>query len=60
MLAAKDLLDSLDKMENEENYKCANDDFDFGEVLKFYVGDSMSNHQIRYDDEQKNDFSFDT
>ncbi len=56
MLAAKDLLDSLDKLETEENYKCANDDFDFGEVLKFYAGDSVPNHNLRYDDEQKNNF----
>lgn len=59
MLAAKDLLDSLDKMEKEENYKCSNDDADFGEVLKFYAGDSVPDYKIRYDDDQISDFSFD-
>lgn len=37
MLAAEDMLKSLSKMEEEENYKLDNDDYDFGEVLKFYA-----------------------
>lgn len=59
MLAAKDLLHSLDQMEQEKNYKCENDDFDFGEVLKFYAGNSTPNYKLRYDDAQADDFSFD-
>lgn len=59
MLAAKNLLDSMDKIENGENYMCKNDDFDFGEVLKFCATDSIPNCKIRYDDEPINDTSFD-
>lgn len=39
MLMAADMLKSLSKMEDEENYKRDNDDYDFGEVLKFYADD---------------------
>lgn len=57
MLAAKDLLESLSNVEDEEISKYENDDYDFGEVLKLYEGTTY-NQKIRYSDTKK-ETSFD-
>lgn len=49
MLNAKNLLKSLSGVEDEQNLKYENDDYDFGEVLKH-------NHEIRYSDGEKRIF----
>ena len=49
MLAAKGLLETLSNIEEDEDSKYENDDFDFGEVLKLYEGTSH-NHDFRYSD----------
>lgn len=58
MLAAKNLLESLSKIEDEENSKYENDDKDFGEVLKLYK-DTEYNQEVRYSDGKKREISFD-
>ena len=58
MLAAKELLEALSKIEEDEDSKYENDDYDFGEVLKLYEG-TTHNQEVRYSDGKKRDTSFD-
>lgn len=58
MLAAKELLEALSKIEEDEDSKYENDDYDFGEVLKLYEG-TAHNQEVRYSDGKKRDTSFD-
>lgn len=58
MLAAKELLESLSKIEDDENSKYENDDHDFGEVLKLYE-ETAHNQEVRYSDGEKRNISFD-
>lgn len=58
MLAAKDFLESLSKIEDNEDSKFENDDHDFGEVLKLYEG-TVHNQEVRYSDGKKRNISFD-
>lgn len=51
MLTAKNLLDSLSNVKDEEIFKYENDDYDFGEVLKLYE-ETTYNQKIRYSNNQ--------
>lgn len=44
---AKALLEALEKSESENNSLPENDDYDFGEVLKFYSGGAITHHELR-------------
>lgn len=60
MLQAKNLLDAL--KEKDKPDKCGgNNDFDFGEILKFCNSDQpkTQGHKLRYSDGQERTFSFD-
>lgn len=59
MLAAKDLLESLSKIEDNEDSKYRNDDHDFGKVLQYCSDDVVHNRELLCSDEQKRFFSFD-
>lgn len=59
MLAANNLLESLARNDETENYTDSNDDYDFGKVLGLYkTTDSVSERKIRYSDGQERPFSF--
>lgn len=59
MLQAKNLLDVLEE-KNKPDECGGNNDFDFGEVLKFcYSGQQKTQgHKLRYSDGQERTFSF--
>lgn len=57
MLLADDMLKSLSEMEKSGNYKRDNDDFNFGEVLKFYSDGSVD--KSKYVNEQHKNYSSD-
>lgn len=56
---AKALLEALNKSENESNCQPENDDYDFGEVLKFYSGGVITHHELRFCDTPDDSFSYD-
>mgnify|MGYP001066665419 CR=1 FL=1 len=56
---AKALLEALDRSENESNCQPENDDYDFGEVLKFYSSGVITHHELRFFDELDGNFSYD-
>lgn len=56
---AKALLEALEKSESENNSLPENNDYDFGEVLKFYSGGAITHHELRFFDELDNSFSYD-
>lgn len=56
MLAAKNMISSLEK---EENYTNHNDDCDFGVVLESYDNNTVHRHKFRYSDGKEEEFSFD-
>ncbi len=56
---AKALLEALERSENENNCQPENDDYDFGEVLKFYSGGAITLHELRFFDELDDSFSYD-
>lgn len=58
MLATKGLLEALSNIEEDEDSKYENDDYDFGEVLKLYEG-TVHNQEVRYSDGKKREISFD-
>ena len=57
VLLADDMLKSLSEMEKSGNYKRDNDDFNFGEVLKFYSDGSVD--KSKYVNEQHKNYSSD-
>lgn len=58
MLAAERLLKSLSKIEDDEDAKYENNDYDFGEVLKLYEG-TLHNQEVRYSDGESRSIVFD-
>ena len=60
MLQAKNLLDALAEKNTSDVYD-QNNDFDFGEVLKFCNSGQQKTqgHKLRYSDGQERTFSFD-
>ncbi|KAI4448494.1 hypothetical protein C823_003014 [Eubacterium plexicaudatum ASF492] len=60
MLQAKNLLDALAEKDTSDVYD-QNNDFDFGEVLKFCNSGQpkTQGHKLRYSDGQERTFSFD-
>lgn len=56
MLAAKNMLEALEK---EDNYVNHNDDHDFGEVLTSFDDNTKHQHKFRYLDGKEEFFSFD-
>lgn len=56
MLVADNLLKALNN-NNSADYKNANEDYDLGDVLRFY-DDKSENHKIRYTDGTEKILSF--
>lgn len=57
MLAADNLLKTLSNNETA-NYKNENEDYDLGEVLRFFSDGINTTHKLRYDDGHEEFFSF--
>lgn len=63
MLQVRGLLDALNDLEenNQSNFNSQNNDYDFGDVLRFFETDKNKTrgHKLRYSDGTEKTFSFD-
>lgn len=57
MLATDNLLKALSN-NNTANYKDENEDYDLGEVLRFFCDGINTTHKLRYDDGNEGIFYF--
>lgn len=58
-LEVKAFLESLSRIEDDEDFKYECNDYDLGEVLDFFADGEPRRHLLRYSDGTEEMFSFD-